>query len=43
MASTVSDIMATDVETLAADAPISEAARRMRDADVGDVIVREGG
>lgn len=42
MASIVSEIMATDVEAVSADAPITEAAQRMRDADVGDVIVREG-
>ena len=40
---TISDIMTRDVVTLAGSAPILEAARRMRDSNVGAVVVRDGG
>jgi CBS domain-containing protein len=39
MAQLVRELMAEPVVTVMADAPISEAARLMRDADIGDVIV----
>ncbi len=40
---TVAEIMAGDPETVQADMSISEAARRMRAADTGDVVVFEDG
>ncbi|HEY0166501.1 MAG TPA: CBS domain-containing protein [Jatrophihabitans sp.] len=43
MAATVSDVMTRDPETIEADEPVLEAARRMRDADSGDVIVLDNG
>jgi CBS domain-containing protein len=43
MAATVADVMARDPETIEADQPVIEAARRMRDADIGDVIVLDNG
>lgn len=43
MAATVSDVMTANPETIEADEPVMEAARRMRDADIGDVIVLDGG
>jgi CBS domain-containing protein len=43
MARTVEEIMTHDPRTVDADDPVVEAARQMRDGDVGDVIVtREG-
>jgi CBS domain-containing protein len=39
MAQLVRELMAEPVVTVTADAPITEAARLMRDADIGDVIV----
>jgi len=42
MASTVSQIMSREPETVAADAAVSDAARRMRDGGVGDVAVMDG-
>jgi CBS domain-containing protein len=42
VATTVAEIMARDPQTVQADAPVSEAARRMRDADTGDVVVLDG-
>lgn len=42
MATTVADVMAHDLATVNADSPISEAARIMRAADVGDVLVLDG-
>jgi CBS domain-containing protein len=36
---TVEDIMTTDLTTLPMSAPIEQAARLMRDEDIGDVIV----
>jgi CBS domain-containing protein len=43
MAQTVQDVMTRNPRTLDADAFIQEAARIMRDEDIGDVIVTEGG
>ncbi|HZB06641.1 MAG TPA: CBS domain-containing protein [Thermoleophilaceae bacterium] len=43
MAQTVEKIMTRDPRTINADDPIVEAARVMRDSDIGDVIVMEGG
>lgn len=43
MAATVSDVMTTNPETIEASEPVMEAARRMRDADIGDVIVLDDG
>lgn len=43
MAATVSDVMTTDPETIEASEPVMEAARRMRDADIGNVIVLDDG
>lgn len=43
MAATVSDLMTRDPETVEADESVLEAARRMRDADSGDVIVLDNG
>jgi CBS domain-containing protein len=42
MASTVSQIMSKEPETVSADAAVSDAAQRMRDAGVGDVAVVDG-
>jgi CBS domain-containing protein len=39
MATTVAQIMARNVEGLPGDAPVREAAQRMRDTDTGDVLV----
>lgn len=39
----VSEIMSKDVVTVPSDAPVAEAAREMRDRDIGDVIVADGG
>jgi CBS domain-containing protein len=43
MADTVRDLMTPDPVTVDASAPVSEAARVMRDRHVGDVIVLQGG
>jgi CBS domain-containing protein len=43
MATTVSDVMTRNPETVEVDEPVVEAARRMRDADTGDVIVLDNG
>ena len=43
MTRTVEEIMTRDPRTVNADDPIQEAARIMRDSDIGDVIVLEGG
>src|ERR1700710_1764837 len=43
MAATVSDVMTRDPETIEADVPVLEAARRMRDADIGNVVVLDNG
>jgi CBS domain-containing protein len=40
---TVQDVMTTDPVALDASEPVTEAARRMKDDDIGDVIVMEGG
>ena len=42
MASQVADVMATDVATVDPHATLQEAARLMRDKDIGDVIVTDG-
>ena len=41
MASQVKDLMATDLATVDPHAPLAEAARLMRDEDIGAVIVEE--
>jgi CBS domain-containing protein len=43
MARTVEEIMTHDPRTVDAGAALVDAAREMRDGDVGDVIVTEGG
>jgi CBS domain-containing protein len=43
MARTVEEIMTHDPRTVDADASLVDAAREMRDGDVGDVIVTENG
>jgi CBS domain-containing protein len=43
MARTVEEIMTHDPRTVDADASVVDAAREMRDGDVGDVIVTRGG
>lgn len=43
MARTVSDVMTRNPETVEVSDPVVEAARRMRDADTGDVIVLDNG
>lgn len=43
MASTVADIMTSNVVTVEADAPIVDVARRMRDDGIGDVLVMDHG
>jgi CBS domain-containing protein len=40
---TVQDVMTTDPVALDSSEPVVEAARRMKDQDIGDVIVVEGG
>lgn len=39
MAQTVAEVMARDPITVSVDSPVSEAARRMAEADVGSVVV----
>jgi CBS domain-containing protein len=43
MARTVEEIMTHDPRTVDAGDPVTEAARQMRDGDIGDVIVVENG
>jgi CBS domain-containing protein len=43
VAATVSDVMTRNPETIEADEPVLEAARRMRDADIGNVVVLDNG
>jgi CBS domain-containing protein len=43
MATTVSDVMTRNPETVEVSETVVEAARRMRDADTGDVIVLDNG
>jgi CBS domain-containing protein len=43
MARTVEEIMTRDPRTVSADDPIIDAARIMRDSDIGDVIVTDNG
>jgi CBS domain-containing protein len=43
MATTVDQIMSRNPRTLAAEAPVSAAARCMRDEDIGDVVVLDDG
>src|SRR4051812_36490954 len=43
MASTLRDVMTTDPMCLDTDATAADAARAMRDGDVGDVLVQRGG
>jgi CBS domain-containing protein len=43
MARTVEEIMTRDPRTVKADDPVIEAARIMRDGDIGDVIVVDNG
>jgi CBS domain-containing protein len=42
MARTVREVMTHDLRTIAADSPIVEAAREMRDGDVGNVLIMDG-
>jgi CBS domain-containing protein len=42
MAQLVRDVMTSNPVTLAADTPVRQAAQRMRDDDIGDVLVRDG-
>jgi CBS domain-containing protein len=42
MASQIGDLMATDVATIDPHATLREAARLMRDKDIGDVIITDG-
>lgn len=39
----VRDVMSTPLKTIAADVPIREAARQMRDDDVSALVVTAGG
>ena len=41
-ATRVRDVMTVDLVTCPADAPVGEAARLMRDRDIGDVLVMDG-
>jgi len=43
MGQTIRDLMQTDLVQIEADRPITEAARLMRDQDVGDVLVTRAG
>jgi CBS domain-containing protein len=43
MATTVSELMHTNLVTLDANASVLDAARQMRDASIGDVLVTESG
>ena len=43
MAKSVRDVMTANPVSLPADAPIREAARKMRDNDIGVVVVEKGG
>ncbi len=43
MAQTVRDVMTENVVTLPGSAPLTDAARRMKEADIGDVIVMADG
>ena len=43
MAQSISDVMSTDLKTVAKGSPISEAATAMRDADTGAIIVTDEG
>jgi CBS domain-containing protein len=43
MARTVEEVMTRNPRTINADDPVVEAARTMRDSDIGDVVVMEGG
>ncbi|HWC12529.1 MAG TPA: CBS domain-containing protein [Acidimicrobiales bacterium] len=42
MPPTVRDVMTTNPVALSAQAPVLDAAKRMREADIGDVIVLDG-
>jgi CBS domain-containing protein len=42
MARTVREVMTRDLRTIKDDSPIVEAARQMRDGDVGDVLIVDG-
>ena len=42
MAPTVRDVMTANPVTLPAQAPVVDAAKKMREADIGDVIVLDG-
>ncbi len=43
MAQTVREVMTEDLVTLPGSSPLTDAARRMREADIGDVIVMSDG
>jgi CBS domain-containing protein len=42
MARTVREVMTHELRTIEAQAPLVEAAREMRDGDVGDVLITDG-
>lgn len=43
MPQSIRDVMTANPVTLPSDAPVEEAAQRMKDADIGDVIVTDDG
>ena len=42
MPAIVAEIMARNLQSVSADAPVQEAARQMRDVATGDVVVTDG-
>jgi signal-transduction protein with cAMP-binding, CBS, and nucleotidyltransferase domain len=42
MAQAIRDIMASDIVTLPSSATVTEAAQRMRDSDIGNVVIQDG-
>jgi len=42
MAQAIRDIMASDIVTLPSSATVTEAAQRMRDSDIGNIVVHDG-
>ncbi|MQA14941.1 MAG: CBS domain-containing protein [Pseudonocardiaceae bacterium] len=42
MATTVAEVMTRDPQTIGADEPISAVARRMRSADIGNIVILDG-
>ena len=43
MAKSIKDAMSTQPASLPADSTLADAARQMRDLDIGDVLIEEGG